>query len=300
MRLNFDAETHEGAKQYLITRSRQLQTLGYEIEGIERIAGIASIARFSKKSEDLFEVKKYNAIYILKNSRGQNKYEEIYKQYCRNGSIVTTPSCNIASFLASKGIPHKVEIPLFETCVGYQMIQEYYGDRRAKRSGLFLMNHIDEGFTVLSKLQQSRPNLFKTLDKKSIDSMYTAFAIHPMLQSDESLKEFVTKNHDINSLSLILAMEYRRVANAYLSTRSIKGLEEIELSPVPEVNIMLLADKIQNYKDFRRYHAKTHPRAYELDQYFNNWLKKLDYTEVEFFDMERDLCRVNEIEEKIR
>jgi len=37
-----------------------------------------------------------------------------------------------------------------------------------------------------------------------------------------------------------------------------------------------VADKIQNYKDFLIYHQKTHARSKELNEYFQNWLKKLD------------------------
>lgn len=39
---------------------------------------------------------------------------------------------------------------------------------------------------------------------------------------------------------------------------------------------MLIADKVQNYKDFRKHHLDTHARADELDFYFKTWLKELD------------------------
>jgi len=44
-------------------------------------------------------------------------------------------------------------------------------------------------------------------------------------------------------------MEYRSVANDYLSTRIISDVQEIRLSPLPDVQDMLIADKVQNYKD---------------------------------------------------
>jgi len=43
-----------------------------------------------------------------------------------------------------------------------------------------------------------------------------------------------------------------------------------------EVKYMLLADKLQNYKDFKRYHKGEHLRTEELDSYFNKWLDYLD------------------------
>lgn len=78
------------------------------------------------------------------------------------------------------------------------------------------------------------------------------------------------------------ALEYRNIANQYLSHRVISSIDEINLSPIQIVNDMLKADKIQNYKDFILYHIDTHPRSKELDQYFKNWLKKLEITNEEF------------------
>ena len=78
-------------------------------------------------------------------------------------------------------------------------------------------------------------------------------------------------------------MEYRNIANQYLSYRKIKSIDEISLSPLKEVNEMLIADKIQNYKDFLIYHKDTHPRAKELDEYFNNWLKKLNINDFDYW-----------------
>ena len=75
---------------------------------------------------------------------------------------------------------------------------------------------------------------------------------------------------------LIAVMEYRSVANEYLSQREIKSIDEIRLSPLKDVNDMLIADKVQNYKDFEIYHKSTHARSKELDQYFKNWLRKLN------------------------
>jgi hypothetical protein len=71
-------------------------------------------------------------------------------------------------------------------------------------------------------------------------------------------------------------MEYRRVANNYLSKRTITSLDDIELSPMLEVNQMLWADKLQNQKDFRAYHLGKHNRSDILEQYFINWINKLE------------------------
>jgi len=42
-----------------------------------------------------------------------------------------------------------------------------------------------------------------------------------------------------------------------------------------EVNEMLIADKVQNKKDFMKYHFGKHDRSNELFRYFNKWLDAL-------------------------
>jgi len=116
-----------------------------------------------------------------------------------------------------------------------------------------------------------------------------AFCLHPLLQSDDDLATFCSENGLLGNWPkgqwkgrvLILAMEYRRIANAYLSTRVIETIDEIKLSVLPEVQEMLVADKVQNRKDFERYHGK-HPRFVELTAYFRNWLLKLGVSEAEY------------------
>jgi hypothetical protein len=100
--------------------------------------------------------------------------------------------------------------------------------------------------------------------------------LHPLLQLDPDLE----KNFDVivaqcDKRAVALAMEYRNIANAYLSRREIDTLEEVALSPLEGVNRMLVADKIQNYKDFMAHHYETHPRRRELNEYFHNWFERL-------------------------
>lgn len=158
--------------------------------------------------------------------------------------------------------------------VEYLLIKDHYGDRCAQRSRAPLINHIDEGLMIL----QSR---------NASNTACRAFCLHPLVQGDQDLLENWQKvSTESNKAALLLTMEYRNIANQYLSRRSISSLEDIVLSPLHDVNEMLVADKIQNYKDFLLYHKDTHPRAKELDTYFNNWLKRLG---IENFDYYRDL-----------
>jgi hypothetical protein len=67
-------------------------------------------------------------------------------------------------------------------------------------------------------------------------------------------------------------MEYRRVANSYLSKDKIENFVGFTNDKIKQ---MLFADKVQNEKDFALYHEGTHARSKELREYFNNWLNIL-------------------------
>lgn len=154
--------------------------------------------------------------------------------------------------------------------VEYRLIAAVYGDRKAQRSGVPLMNHIDEGLVLFGQF-------FKGLD---MDMAKRAWCLHPLVQADDDLVSNFALLVQADPRAVALAMEYRRVANAYLSRRAITSLEEIELSPLNDVNKMLYVDKIQNRKDFRQYHLGTHPRSKELEQYFENWIQRLEHAMV--------------------
>jgi len=142
----------------------------------------------------------------------------------------------------------------------YKLIKNYYGDDVAKRSGVKLMNHIDEGIDILRSIGA---------DDDTID----AYCLHPILQSDENFNNNYTMDFTgISTSSLLLAMEYRRVANSYLSKNKIEDFVGFTNDRIKQ---MLYADKVQNEKDFALYHEGTHERSKELREYFNNWLNIL-------------------------
>ncbi len=148
----------------------------------------------------------------------------------------------------------------------YELISEYYGDQRAKRSQVLLMQHINEGLVILDKLGAEQ-------------STKEAFCLHPMLQGDDVLRKHL--DFDFTGIStkvLLLTMEYRRTANSYLPGHIGKFVG----FSCPEVKDMLIADKVQNYKDFMIHHHGTHERSDELYEYFHDWfwLLEIDYKEL--------------------
>jgi len=162
---------------------------------------------------------------------------------------------------------------MIKSTVEYKLIEKFYGDRVAKRSGVPLINHINEGLTVLSAI-------------RATETTKRAFCIHPLLQADEDLQENYYISSFVDHHPLLLAMEYRSVANEYLSDK-VDTEQKIRLSPLLEVNEMLIADKVQNRKDFMTYHYGTHERSDELARYFNKWLNALNVSA----DTYIDFCR---------
>lgn len=150
-----------------------------------------------------------------------------------------------------------------KTSKEYEWIREFYGEKRAERSQVPLIHHIEEGLEILSEIGAS-------------EFAKRAFCIHPIFQADVDLSENFQRANVVDGYVMMLVMEYRKTANAYLSKRIIQSIEEIELSPILEVNQMLYADKIQNQKDFQIYHANSHNRSQELEAYFKNWLERLE------------------------
>lgn len=260
-RFNFDANTIPEARGYILARAKQLLRFGYKLTSIiEEEWGIS--AYFDYRGEVL------QSLYILTDYRGKG----IYPTKVTN-KILTSEECNITSYLVRNKIPYtEITIGFRE----YNFVSNIYGVQKSKRSGIYYMNHVDEGLYILNKLKARRITM-------------AAYTMHPMLQSDESLLTNFHLFENMDSLVMVLATEYRSVANEYLSSRSITDISEIRLSPLEEVNQMLIADKIQNRKDFELYHKGTHPRSEELTLYFDNWMKRLDISE-EFYQECVEYC----------
>jgi hypothetical protein len=175
---------------------------------------------------------------------------------------------------------------MIKETIEYHLISKHYGDRVAKRSQVPLINHINEGLIVLDSLT-------------SDIAAKQAFCIHPLVQNDMDLREnWPTVANMCTPKVVMYAMEYRNIANAFLSDK-IPDFQNspIKLSPIAAVNDMLIADKVQNCKDFWTYHHGTHPRSNELEIYFDKWLDALDVSEEQYeeFCMVIDTLRANNV-----
>ena len=152
----------------------------------------------------------------------------------------------------------------------YRIIKKHYGDRKAKRSGELLIKHITEGCDMMSKLGAS-------------DNAIKAFMLHPIYQSDSDYLRNYTRllsGADTSMEVLLLVLEYRKVANAYLCKSytdywTSRDIEESTPLTSVDLALMLWADKNQNYSDFLKHHKGTHPRSKQLEVYFESWLERL-------------------------
>ncbi|QFZ84583.1 hypothetical protein GFK26_18315 [Variovorax paradoxus] len=171
----------------------------------------------------------------------------------------------------------------------YRAIAEFYGVAIAERSRVPLINHIHEGLVVMDKINAS------------LHSM-RAWCLHPLFQADKDLAQTAQRLGpfwEFDPHCILLAMEYRYRANAWLSDKVTKSIWQgqsavervhpnVQVSGLPtpgdleEVWHMLIADKVQNCKDFLTHHKGKHARSYELEIYFGHWLKALDVDEDEF------------------
>lgn len=160
----------------------------------------------------------------------------------------------------------------------YKAIFKFYGTRTAKRSGVLLMNHIVEGLKIMEEIGSTT------------DAM-KAFCLHPIFQNDAELatvaEEYMSQGN-VSVRPIMLTMEYRQWANDWLSGKVLKGRNQFILTgrpspgPLEEVRDMLIADKVQNRKDFITYHKGTHQKSDELDHYFKVWLDELGIDEVQY------------------
>ena len=272
-RFNHKASCKSEALEYYKNRAIQLSTVGWSWDGNFKDYGWG----LSVKMCHSFDNKMFDSIFIFEKNKGH--LSAWLKEGQRN--MVVTPSCNdVKEYFKGHDVPYRIASPFNN--YAYNAVVEFYGDKRAKRSNLPYMNHIDEGIFILDKIKAS---------PQSID----AFCLHPIFQADIDFEKFKLGSGSnkfqqlllskVPSYQMMITMEYRSIANAYLSQREISSIEDIALSPNKDVNDMLIADKIQNYKDFILYHRSSHPRADKLEAYFNNWFKRLNITD----DMYKDI-----------
>lgn len=149
-----------------------------------------------------------------------------------------------------------------------EFVERRWGTLNAKRSGTPYMKHIYQGLAILEQL-------------KADNNTKTAYALHGMFQSNDDLVKTYKELSEVEyrAEEIILVMEYRHVANSYLSYMPVP--DSIDLGPFNEVKLMLIADKVQNRFEFELNHNK-HENADRLATYFTHWLSVLGVNEEQY------------------
>lgn len=273
LKIHEDIDDQEQVREYYEYRARQLQGTSFRW-----LMNVQNLEDWGVRTWFVNGEATYESAYILKSHRGKG-HINTYMRKIRQWPILTLPDCKMTDYLRDHSIPfEEVSIPEHQT-IEFAAIEAFYNGRRAKRSGVLYMNHILEGLTVMKWFRERARN------DQFFDTAARAYCLHPMFQEDAELKgsafHFVHK-YEFSAAVMMLVMEYRSVANEYLSARDIERFNEIRLSPITEVNLMLIADKVQNYKDFIQHHIMTHPNKERLDRYFGLWLQRLDVSSQDF------------------
>jgi hypothetical protein len=270
LRFEQDAQSFKAAVIYLQERAKQLLRFDMRLTEIHRLNEDNALALFDRNGET------YIAIYILLQNRSNGAYANALDsamKLAQGAKVVTVPDCNIMQYLANKGIPFLVlhpEILDGEDFTEYRIIQKFWKDKYAKRTGVHYMRHVDEGLRVI-------------IEQGGTNRAMRIFALHGLLQ--ECYRDFTVFEETLSDVSpdvIIGAMEYRAIANNHLSYHDPST---IRLSEDDDVNMALIADKVQNRKDFELYHKDLHPRSAELDEYFLRWLSLLGISEKRYEEL---------------
>lgn len=131
-------------------------------------------------------------------------------------------------------------------------------------------DHIDQGTKILSWLGANNDTI-------------VAFTLHGMFQSDSALSTAIADglHRKLPAPVLLLVMEYRNKANAWLRTGPNNWrVSEPPTIPLPEVRQMLIADKVQNMVN-AQLHYQHREDYQDIMSYFDAWFKHLSFTDID-------------------
>lgn len=140
-------------------------------------------------------------------------------------------------------------VQLFKQHSGpYKRVVEFYqGGNEFTSTGVPKINHIDEGLAILEYLETETHT-------------QEAWCLHPLLQGDKELLDYGWHStRGVTGYAIVLAMEYRATANAFLCTPETDRYTQEDMPKIvlPEVKPMLIADKISNMRNLVKYNRGT-------------------------------------------
>lgn len=274
-------------------RDQAVRLASYDVMWNRRITPVTVANGLCYRTKMTWQGRVFASYYLPASQRGKGVFQQAVAQ--ESLPILTTMPCNLSKHLLVSGHEHVVMHGAFWDTPEYKMVEFVYSQQTAKRSGVPLMRHIDEGIWILHQIgtELKNQNIANSL---FVSQVVRAYALHPLVQDDESLKTnfYSLAVPVIGREALMYVMEYRNRANAYLSHHDPLH-HRPDPGPLFGVEEMLIADKVQNYKDFQRYHKGTHPRSDRLDRYFKEWLAVLRVTDDQYQTWVDDLDKLNDL-----
>lgn len=160
---------------------------------------------------------------------------------------------------------------MYQNSAEYQAIQSIYGDQKTLQgNGVPFMNHINEGLHILHRIKAS-------------DNAQRAYCLHPIMQVNGLADEFLSSSYlkEVDPRALVTAGMFANTVNAFplgqfISGNLVGNVEEAAgLIKRNDVMDMILAEMVQNYKDFLNHEGQTDPDRAEINEYFLTWLRFL-------------------------
>lgn len=160
-----------------------------------------------------------------------------------------------------------------ENCVEYKLAERILTPLQARRAGISYFTHVRQGLAIMDAFVRHEDYPIVGYDP-IIEKL--AFCLHPLIQKIEDFKDNFYGLKTCDSRCVALAVEYRWTANLGLRPILEANGCSITLSDFPAVNLMLVADKVQNYYEFLKYARPQFIKEDErIDLYFRHWLERL-------------------------
>ena len=176
IRLNPNATNLHDATVYYQDRARQLISADFLwtkivtpviVDGLE--VGIRTTFQdaIDLKREPLISV------YVYDQYRGNGMFSKAIESD-KHRTFVTVDNCNLEDWFVKHGISCVIANPpcIFDESA-YACISHEYGTKRAERSKIPYMNHIDEGIYILKARKADRETI-------------SAYMLHPLYQNDQN------------------------------------------------------------------------------------------------------------------
>ena len=157
----------------------------------------------------------------------------------------------------------------------YRLIKEHYGVSKSNFD-VPLIQVVDDGLVLLAAM--SAPAAVKG-----------AWCLHPLLQSEEALEQsirFPLRIRGASPMAILFAMDFRLRIGSYPLQNPVV-YTDYRGRLIPEVKMMLIAQKVQGRSAFLRRKDDYLPPSErgEMDLYYRNWLDYLGVSQQQYVEL---------------